>query len=293
MSLPSKLRFARRIIKHRLHHQPCVCPYCAGPSPLKLMKRKKFILDILGCEACGLIFRWPTESPEEADAYYQDEFSPKSPQISLPNTTELNKLLQRNFAATPLDLGPKIRLLKAICPSGRVLDYGCSWGYGTYQLAQCGFQATGFEISRPRAQYARKHLGLQVIDCFEELKASPRRSFDVIFSHHVLEHLPNLKDGLDLMARLLTDGGLTFHVLPNFTGKSAVSGMWLHWIGEEHPIAPTIDFFARNLPKHGFGQIRFASSPFDDALTNALLQNGTKALQTDGDELLLLASKVS
>jgi 2-polyprenyl-3-methyl-5-hydroxy-6-metoxy-1,4-benzoquinol methylase len=291
MTLTSKLRFAERMIRHRLNRQPCVCPYCGGPSPLKLLKRKKLILDIFRCDACGLIFRWPTESPEEADAYYQDEFSPNSPQISLPNKDELDALLKNNFAGTPLDLRPKIRLLKSVRPEGQVLDYGCSWGYGTYQLAQCGFQAMGFEISKPRAQYARDCLHVEVIDDLENLRQLPPRSFDVIFSNHVLEHLPNLKDALDLMARLLSDGGLTFHVLPNFTGKLALGGMWLHWIGEEHPIAPTMDFFARNLHKHGFDQVRFGSSPFNDAMMAAILNSAGQSIQAEGDELLLLASK--
>lgn len=231
-------------------------------------------------------------TPAEAEAYYQDQYTPEYPQVRLPSPGELRELIQKNFAGTPLDLGPKIQVLKAVRPTGRVLDYGCSWGYGTYQLAQHGFQAIGFEIAKPRARYARQRLGVEVIDRLDDLEALPASSFDIVFSNHVLEHLTAIKDALNLTARLLVPVGLAFHILPNFTGATARGGMWLKWIGEEHPLAPTIEFFGQNLPKHGFGRIRFGSSPFDDTLAAGLVHDGEKPLQTEGDELLLLASRI-
>ncbi len=289
--MPSKPRFLLRILRHRLNRQPRVCPYCGGSAYLKLLRRKKIVLDILKCEACRLVFRWPTDTPEESDAYYQDDYALECAQVRLPGREELQEWMEKNFAGTPLDLEAKIRVLKAIRPTARVLDYGCSWGYGTHQLAQHGYRAVGYEISKPRARFAREKLRLETFDSFDQLKALPPKTFDVIFSHHVLEHLTNLKDTLDLTARLLADGGLAFHVLPNFTGKAALDGLWLQWIGEEHPLAPTIEFFALNLPKHGFAKVEFASSPFDDILAAALRHQGRQPLQTEGDELLVLALK--
>ena len=69
--MPSKPRFLLRILRHRLNRQPRVCPYCSGSAHLKLLRRKKIVLDILKCEACRLVFRWPTDTPEESDAYFQ------------------------------------------------------------------------------------------------------------------------------------------------------------------------------------------------------------------------------
>jgi 2-polyprenyl-3-methyl-5-hydroxy-6-metoxy-1,4-benzoquinol methylase len=230
------------------------------------------------------------DTGDEAEAFYQDQYTPEYPQVRLPEPEELQKLTAKNFAGTALDLGAKIRILKALRQSGRVLDYGCSWGYGTYQLAQHGFAACGFEISRLRAHYARENLGVQVFQGAAELRALPPGSLDIIFTNHVLEHLPTIRETLELMSRLLSDEGLAFHILPNFTGRTARSGMWLSWIGEEHPIAPTIEFFAETLPRHGFGRILFASSPFDEALERALRgESGT--LQTEGDELLVVAMR--
>lgn len=198
-----------------------------------------------------------------------------------------------NFSATALDMGTEIAMLKAMRPRSRLLDYGCSWGYGVHQFAREGFEAVGFEISQRRAAYGRERLGLDIISDIDQLKALPHGSFDIIFSHHVLEHLQDIRAALEVMAYLLADDGFLFHVLPNFTGKTARTGMWLNWIGEEHPLAPNIDFFRIALPEFGFERVFFASSPFDEGVTTALRNLQWKSTQTDGDELLCIASRRS
>ncbi len=279
------------MLRHRLEGQPRVCPYCGPGTRLRRLRRKKFVLDILKCESCELIFRWPVESEDEADAYYQAEYGPAFPQVRLPDGARLRELMAENFAGSDLDLNAKIRVLKALRPEGRVLDYGASWGYGTYQLQQHGFDASGFEISRPRARFARERIGLKMFDSLNDVAALPDGSFDVIFSNHVLEHLPNLQEVFAMSARLLATGGIAFHVLPNFTGKRAREGAWIMWIGEEHPVAPTIEFFRRNLPLKGFSKVLFGSEPFNGSLAAALARQDGHALSAEGDELLVVAHK--
>src|SRR5882672_7799085 len=247
----AKFRFVRRLLRHRIQRQPRICPYCGPASTMKLIRHKKLIMDILRCETCHLIVRWPADTPEEHDLYYQTDYAVDAPQVILPSRDELRVLLESNFRGTHLDTNDRARVLKALCPSGRVLDFGCSWAYGTYQLRQHGFDAVGFEISKRRAEYGRNNLGQTVIESVEELRALAPSSFQVIFSNHVVEHLPDIRSSLSLMAGLLSKGGFLFLALPNFTGSKAKSGFWLKWIGEEHPIAPTIDFFAYAIPRAG------------------------------------------
>ncbi len=290
--ITSKFRFAKRMIRHRLEKQPRSCPYCGPSSAVRLVRRKKFIMDILECGTCRLIFRWPVDTPQEHDVHYHDEFAVDAPQIALPGPEELRSLMQSNFAGSALDLNAKIRVLKALRETGRVLDFGCSWGYGTFQLRQHGYDAMGFEISKPRADYARKELSLVVIDSLDELNSLPASSFNIIFSNHVLEHILPIGDALVSLTRLLTKDGIAFHVLPNFTGRSARTGMWLKWIGEDHPIAPTIEFFEGAFPRAGL-QPQFGSSPFDENTITSPPGASEKTLAVDGDELLVVARKIA
>src|SRR5260370_15583947 len=154
----AKLRFAGRLIGHRFLRQPRICPYCGEASTLVLVRRKKILMDILRCDTCRLIFRWPVDTPQENEVYYQHLYAQDAPQVMLPGAEELQTLRRNNFLGSHLDLNHKIRVLKALRPGGKVLDYGCSWAYAAYQLRQHGFDGVGCEIAKPRAEYGRKQL---------------------------------------------------------------------------------------------------------------------------------------
>ena len=291
LDVAAKLRYIRRILCHRWRGQPRLCPYCGPASTVSLVRRKKWIVEILQCRTCHLWFRWPSDTPGEHDEYYQEEFAGDSPQVNLPGNGELGLLLKTNFSGSPLDINNKIRVLRALRPGSRVLDFGCSWGYGTYQFEQQGFDAVGFEISKLRAEYGRAKMSLKIIDSMERLEAVPSGTFDIVFSNHVIEHLPNIGAVFPLLTRLLKENGFVFHVLPNFIGEKARSGFWLKWIGEDHPIAPAVPFFDFAIPRAGLEKPVFGSSPFDDQMAQELKDRSGAALSTEGDELLVFARK--
>jgi len=199
--------------------------------------------------------------------------------------------MNKNFLGSPLDISSKARVLHALRPGGRVLDFGSSWGYGTYQLQRQGFEAVGFEISKPRAGYGREKMGLNVIDTIEDLEAVPAGSFDIVFSNHVVEHLPNITSIFPVLTRVLKKDGFVFHVLPNFMGAKARAGYWVKWIGEDHPIAPAMPFFEFAIPRAGLEKPVFGSSPFDEPMAHALKESPGDPLSTEGDELLVFARR--
>jgi SAM-dependent methyltransferase len=248
-------------------------------------------MDILQCRKCLLIYRWPCDSVEENRSYYQKRYT-AGVATHLPDAPAIAEMKAKCFRGYPnLDLSAKIQVLKALKVSGRVLDYGCSWGYGVYQLAAEGFDAVGFEISEPRADYGRRNLGVRIVTDQSQLLKMGGARFDAVFSNHVLEHLPALSRSLDLFRNLLVPGGVTVNVLPNFTWLAANSGPEWLWIGEHTPIAPTFEFFRRNLPRHGFTDIRIAAGPFDNRLIEAIRSNRTHVIGAEGEELLVLATR--
>jgi 2-polyprenyl-3-methyl-5-hydroxy-6-metoxy-1,4-benzoquinol methylase len=293
LDLKAKMRYVRRILYHRWKGQVRVCPYCGPSAQVRLVQRKKMIVEILQCQTCHLWFRWPADTPGEHDSYYQEDFATDAPQIMLPGDAELDLLKQKNFCGSPLDINNKIRVLRALRPGGRVLDFGCSWGYGTFQFRQHGFDAVGFEVSRPRADFGRKKLELNIMDSFDDLAKLPDGSFDIIFSNHVVEHLPDIGPTFALLTRLLKENGFIFHILPNFMGKLARSGHWVKWIGEDHPVAPAMPFFEYAIPRAGLTKPIFGSDPFDEQMAQALYANPTENLSSEGIELLVYAHKIA
>lgn len=88
-------------------------------------------------------------------------------------------------------------------------------------------------VSVTRANYAASRLGVKIA----ALDREPAASYDVFFSSHVIEHVPDparmLADGL----RILRPGGLFLAVTPNGSSSfRAVSGRaWSRLWGEVHP----------------------------------------------------------
>lgn len=104
----------------------------------------------------------------------------------MPDRKSLEKFKTSTFRGTEKDISDKIAVLKALMPRGRVLDYGCSWGYGTFQLIAADYDAIGFEISQPRAAFGRARLGVKIISGKSALDGLAQ-SFDAVFASPVLE----------------------------------------------------------------------------------------------------------
>jgi len=47
-----KLRFLRRLIKHRLIGQRKLCPYCGESVQFEYLGKKKILIDIIRCTNC-------------------------------------------------------------------------------------------------------------------------------------------------------------------------------------------------------------------------------------------------
>ena len=270
--------------------QPRACPYCGDSSSPKLIGRKKLLLEVLRCGSCALIFRYPADTLSDNFSYYQNKYKVAAV-TNLPSEHDLERLIRTDFAGSPLDYTSKIQALKTLRPSGRVLDFGCSWGYVVHQLSRHGYESTGFEISKERAAFGRERLGLQIFDSQSNLERLSESTFDIIFTNHVLEHLPNPKETLELFSRLLADDGLLFLIGPNFTGTSARSGLFWEWIGTDHPLAPTDEFLKTVLSRHGFQNVVCGSGPFSERLVQLLSRREFDALDVEGDELLVMAWK--
>src|SRR5262245_28563945 len=67
-----------------------------------------------------------------------------------------------------------------------MLDFGCSWWYGSWQLLRAGFHVFSFESRVDDRLFASTKLGCEVVE--NEVACGP---VDCLFSVHVWEHLPD------------------------------------------------------------------------------------------------------
>lgn len=231
-----KLSYLQRSLSVQFTSGRFICPNC-GCAKNRVIERKFFITQLRRCADCDLLFRTPTDDPLANTDYYESEYS-QGFTTQLPSDEALSQLLQTNFRGTEKDYSYYVDVLfqLGMKPGSRIFDYGCSWGYGSYQLSKAGFDVLSYEVARGRRTYASKKLGVQVVDDMSEGIEENAGQFDGFFSSHVIEHVPCPAQSFEYALRLLKQGGLFVAFVPN--GSEAfkrASPDWSHLWGEVHP----------------------------------------------------------
>ena len=269
------------------------CPSCNSNDSL-IVDKKYFITFLKRCKNCMLLYRVPTITIEENKHFYQEEYT-QGFTTDCPNDDELNELITNNFRNTEKDYSKIIEILNILnikfdtnVPT--LFDYGCSWGYGSYQLKKI-FNVKSYEISVSRAKYARDKLGVNVINKSElDYLMNNKKKLDFFFMSHVLEHVPNPSETLDLGLKLLKKGGYIVSFTPNGSMKNKkINSKWSQLWGMVHPNFIDEKFYEKFFRNNVY---YIGSSKYN--LKN--IQNFTKNNQNyiddlSGSELMIIVKK--
>lgn len=212
------------------------CPNC-GSAASRIVDRKFVITQLRRCETCLLLFRTPTDKPESNQAYYENEYV-QGFTTTMPSDAKLIEMKRSNFADTDKSYAYYISVLSqlGLKAGSRLFDYGCSWGYGSYQFAQAGFDIVAFEVAPTRRRFAREKLGVRTFDDMMRAESDFAGQIDCFFSAHVLEHVPAPSKSFGHAMRLLRHGGLFVSFTPNGSEAHRVaSPNWSKVWGERHP----------------------------------------------------------
>ena len=155
----ARLAYLRQSIRHQFAEARFRCPNCASTQS-RVVDRKFLTTQLRRCLSCELLFRTPTD--EETVRFYEEEYE-EGFATEMPDASSLAQLKQQNFKGTEKDSSCYINLLLQLgLPArARIFDFGCSWGYGSYQLAQSGFDVMAFEIASNRRRYAHANLAVR------------------------------------------------------------------------------------------------------------------------------------
>jgi 2-polyprenyl-3-methyl-5-hydroxy-6-metoxy-1,4-benzoquinol methylase len=186
------------------------------------------------------MFRRPVDSVEVNRDFYVNKLYHQSFTTELPDAATLERLKATNFRGSPKDYTVYISVLDALelRPGDSLFDFGCSWGYGSYQLKTHGFRVTAHEISAARMAYAADRLGIDLFDSLDLLESGHPlfESFDCFFSAHVLEHVTRPRQVVEWADRLLRPGGIFVSFTPNGSEAHRCSNpRWNKLWGEVHP----------------------------------------------------------
>jgi 2-polyprenyl-3-methyl-5-hydroxy-6-metoxy-1,4-benzoquinol methylase len=258
------------------------CPACGSEAEKQTVKRKYFVTSLVECPECGLRYRMPRMSEQESDRFYQSDYS-QGFTTDLPTDSQLQEW-KTDFQGTEKDYGSYIAVLDAmgIQPPSTILDFGCSWGYGSWQLSNLGYRVYSYEISEPRATYAKERLQCNILDRPDDVP----EKVDCLFSAHVMEHLPDPSYIVRLSTAVLKPTGHVVAFMPN--GDSDVEDTpeyHQHW-GLVHPNMMTRRALSYMANKHGFSEMAY-TSPYNLEDIHARRLAGRMC----GDELLFIARR--
>ncbi len=211
------------------------CPNC-GRDASHLVQRKYIFTELRRCESCLLLYRTPTDDPGLNRKFYQSDYA-QGFTTDLPSPAALEEMKANRFIGTEKDYSHYVATIAKLTPTGgSVFDYGCSWGYGSYQIGQAGFDVASYELSEPRGAFGRTNLGVNTVEFDSWVDAHPK-SLDAFFSAHVLEHVPSPTTIFDKALRALKDGGVFIAFFPNGSAshRAADPRGWTQLWGQVHP----------------------------------------------------------
>ena len=148
--------------------------------------------------------------------------------------------------------------------SGRILDAGCSIGYGLEIISKNAKDIIGIELSKDIALFGKKKFKKDIINA--DVREIPfiDQSFDTVISFEVLEHIANQNDFLKEVVRVTNKNN----------GKFIVSTPWLrtnNWQNPHHVKELSLTDF-QNLLKEYFNKIQLYTQRQKNSITAKILR---------------------
>ena len=200
------------------------CPVCGGHDAAAYLQKGE--LRLVRCRRCSMIYANPAPAEFASGQYYDRAgtdyyLSPAK--------------LEGDYAAVRFER--ELRLFRKHCPSGAVLDVGCSSGAFLFQLNQrfpgC-YQVLGMDVSGPPLDYAEGRGVAVVRGNFLEQEFG-QQQFDAVTFWAVVEHLLEPRLFLAKAWSLLKPDGLCFVLVPNMKSLAArVLGARYRYLYPQH-----------------------------------------------------------
>ncbi|MCX6269216.1 MAG: class I SAM-dependent methyltransferase [Bacteroidetes bacterium] len=226
------------------------CPVCKKADFTLFLEVKDYFLTmedflIQSCDGCGFKFVNPRPDKNEIGRYYQsDEY--------ISHDAQKENFISRIYKlARVFSIKGKHNIVKRYTPSGRILDIGCGTGEFLNYCKSKGYDVEGVEPNEKAGIYSQQ---VNKIPVAKTLKDVDSGSFQCITMWHVLEHVHDLDETLDLVRGLLSPGGVFIAAVPNSDSWDArkYENFWAAYDVPRHLYHFTRTTLVRLVTNHGF-----------------------------------------
>lgn len=148
--------------------------------------------------------------------------------------------------------------------TNRLLEIGAAAGGFLVFCRNDGWDTYGVELSTPSSAFAREQHGLNVFTGTIHETAFPSDFFDVVVAWQTLEHVPNPKEVVVEIFRLLRSGGFFVMSVPCWNGLSIrLLKERYRYVGKDHLFYFSSTNLVRMLMNIGFSHIRTKTGGFN------------------------------
>jgi len=197
------------------------CPACKSGSIKFFLKSQDYFLSkeefqLDECNDCGLRFTNPRPGFNEILKYYDSadyisHDSSKEGILTWIYTHARNYMLKKKF-----------NIISIYSQGKNVLDIGCGTGEFLNFCKGRGFETYGVELNDKPRESARKNYGIEIKKSVEEYLSEDIK-FDCITLWHVLEHIHELENTMNIISKLMKPAGILIIALPNSNSWDAVN----------------------------------------------------------------------
>jgi 2-polyprenyl-3-methyl-5-hydroxy-6-metoxy-1,4-benzoquinol methylase len=229
------------------------CPVCGHAQNQSYLVCKDYTVSqesfsIHACCSCGFKFTNPIPGTDKLGGYYQSEDYISHSDTDKGVVSKLYKLV-RSYT-----IGAKVKSINKLVSRGTILDYGCGTGAFLSACAADGWKTFGVEPDSGARNLAAKKMPNVFASKEELLGAHAGQKFDAISLWHVLEHVVDLNNTLELLSRALSQNGALIIALPNYRSYDAkyYREYWAAYDVPRHLYHFDKESISRLLMKHGF-----------------------------------------
>ncbi len=235
-----------------------LCPICSSEKRTVLIPIKFSLFDghpmnggydLVKCDNCGFVYADTSVTQAQLDGYYTELSKYEDKVISTGGGYDQNDRDRLKVTAEFLSGYISNR-------NARILDLGCANGGLLKELKDLGFEnLVGIDPSAACVDITR-----QEVDC-EAYQYSlfdiPENigKFDLIIVSHVLEHLLDIAQAMNVIDSLLSDGGSLYAECPNAAFYDLVIHAPLQEFNTEHINHFSVTSFRNLMSLHGYSEL--------------------------------------
>lgn len=234
-------------------HQYQFCPVCNAEAFRPFINCKDYTVSketfqIVECNDCGFKFTHPIPNISDLGNYYRSE-----DYISHSNTKK-GLVSQLYHLVRNQTLKQKLKLISTLVSRGTILDYGCGTGMFLNSCKKDGWNSFGIEPDSGARKIATEMNLNTFANKQELLDELGTNQFNAITLWHVLEHVTDLTETLNLFKSRLDNNGVLVIAVPNYKSHDAqhYNQFWAAYDVPRHLYHFDKSSIENLLARHGF-----------------------------------------